>query len=108
MDSPKKAAPPSDDIDLMRYVSLFMSNWIWIAAALFIALSLAYTYNRYSPRVYNVKSIILIDEEQNSGGIPNLDKMLPSGSFFGNQRNLENEITILKSYTLNYRVIESV
>ena len=108
MESNKKPVPPSDDIDLMRYLSLFMSNWIWIAAALFIALSLAYTYNRYSPRVYNVKSTILIVEEQNSGGIPNLDQMLPGGSFFGNMRNLENEITILKSYTLNYRVMESV
>src|SRR5512133_1701222 len=108
MDSPKKPVPPSDDIDLMRYVSLFMSNWIWIAVALFLALSLAYTYNRYSPKVYNVKSTILIEEEQNSGGIPSLDQMLPGGGMWGNWRNLENEITILKSYTLNYRVMESV
>ena len=44
----KKPAPPSDDIDLMRYVSLFLSNWLWIAAALFIALGVAYVFNRYS------------------------------------------------------------
>jgi tyrosine-protein kinase Etk/Wzc len=107
MESPKKPSPPSDDIDLMRYVSLFISNWIWIAAALFLALSLTYVINRFSQRVYNVKSTLLIEEEQNNS-YSNLDQALTGAVFFGNWRNLENEIAILQSYTLNYRVIEEM
>jgi tyrosine-protein kinase Etk/Wzc len=106
MESPKKPSPPSDDIDLMRYVSLFISNWIWIAVALFVALSLAYIFNKYSSKVYNVTSTLLVEEEKGTGGFAQLDKALSGGNFYGSWRNLENEIAILQSYTLSYRVME--
>ncbi len=108
MESQKKPSPPADDIDLMHYLSLFVSNWTWIAVALFISLSLAYVYNRYSPRVYNVRSTLLVEEEKNQSVYSNLDKALTGGSYFGSWRNLENEIAILESYTLNYRVMIEV
>jgi tyrosine-protein kinase Etk/Wzc len=108
METPKRPTPPSDDVDIMRYMSLFASNWIWIAGALFIAFCLAYTYNHYSPRVYNVKSSLLIDEEKNAGSVANLEKLMPSGDYYGSWRNLENEVIILQSYALNYRVMEDM
>ncbi len=107
METPKKPAPPSDDIDLMRYVSLFISNWIWIAVALFLALSLAYIFNRYSARVYNVKSILLVKENQNTGAVANMEQIF-AGSLYNPYPNLDDEVAILKSYTLNYRVIEEM
>lgn len=103
----KKPAPPSDDIDLMRYVSLFLSNWLWIAAALFIALGVAYIYNRYSQREYNVKSTLMIKEQQASGAIANMEQIF-AGNVYNPYPNLEDEVAILQSYTLNYRVIEEM
>ncbi len=108
METPKKLTPPADDIDIKRYLSLFASNWLWIAVAMFIALSLAYAFNRYTPRVYNVKSTLLIEESQNTGTIANLDKLMPSGDYYGAWRNLVNEVAILESYALNYRVMEEM
>lgn len=107
MNTTKKPAPPSDDIDLMRYVSLFLSNWLWIAVALFIALSTAWTYNRYSQRVYNVRSTLMIKEQQASGAIANMEQLF-AGSAYNPYPNLEDEVAILQSYTLNYRVIEDM
>ncbi len=108
MENTKKSpTPPSDDIDLMRYVSLFLSNWLWIAAALFIALGVAYIYNRYSQKVYNVKSTLLIKEEQNTGAIANMEQLF-AGDVYNPWPNLDDEVAILKSYTLNYRVIEDL
>lgn len=107
MDSPRKPAPPSDDIDLMRYVSLFMSNWIWIAFTLFIALSMAYAFNRYSAKVYNVKSTLLIKEDKSTSGIPNMEQIF-SGSVYNPWPNLDDEVAILTSYSLNHRVIEEI
>ncbi len=75
METPKKPSPPSDDIDLMRYVSLFLSNWLWIGVALFIALGIAYVFNRYSQRVYNVRSTLMIKEQQSSGAIANMEQI---------------------------------
>lgn len=108
MENSKKPTPPSDDVDIMRFLSLFVSNWIWIAVALFISLSLAYAVNHYSPRVYNVKSTLLIEESKSGGSIANLEKLMPSGDYYSTWRNLENEVTILESYALNYRVMEEM
>ena len=108
METQKKPSPPSDEIDIMRYISLFTSNWIWIAVALFLALSAAYAFNRYAPRIYNVKSTILIDEEPSNSGISAIQNLLPSGDYSVTWRNLENEIAILESYSLNYRVMEEM
>lgn len=107
METTKKPTPPSDDIDLMRYVSLFLSNWLWIAAALFIALGVAYIYNRYSQRAYNVKSTLLIKEQQTSGAIANMEQIF-AGNVYNPYPNLDDEVAILQSYTLNYRVIEEM
>jgi tyrosine-protein kinase Etk/Wzc len=107
MESPKKSAPPSDDIDLMRYVSLFISNWLWIAVSLFIALGVAYIFNRYSQRVYNVRSTLLIKEEQNKGAIANMDQLF-AGDVYNPWPNLDEEVAILQSYSLNHRVIEDM
>ena len=107
METTKKPAPPSDDIDLMRYVSLFLSNWLWIAASLFIALGIAYVVNRYAQRVYNVKSTLLIKEQQTSGGIASMDQLF-AGDIYNPYPNLEDEVAILTSYTLNRRVIEDL
>jgi len=107
METPKKPTPPSDDIDLMRYVSLFISNWYWIAAALFIALAVAYVFNRYSQRVYNVKSTLLIKEQQATGAIANMEQIF-AGNVYNPHPNLDDEVAILQSYTLNYRVIEEM
>ncbi len=107
METPKKPTPPSDDIDLMRYVSLFLSNWLWIAAALFLALAIAYLYNRYSQRLYSVTSTLLIKEQQTTGAIANMEQIF-AGNVYNPYPNLEDEVAILKSYTLNYRVIEEM
>ena len=107
METTKKHTPPSDDIDLMRYVSLFLSNWLWIAAALFLALAIAYVFNRYSQREYNVKSTLMIKEQQASGAIANMEQIF-AGNIYNPYPNLEDEVAILQSYTLNYRVIEEM
>lgn len=107
METNKKPAPPSDDIDLMRYVSLFISNWLWIGAALFIALAIAYVFNRYSQRVYNVKSTLLIKEQQSTGAIANMEQIF-ANNLYNPYPNLDDEVAILQSYTLNLRVIEDM
>lgn len=91
----------------MRYVSLFISNWLWIAAALFIALGVAYVYNRYVQKVYNVKSTLMIKEQQSSGAIANMEQIF-AGNIYNPYPNLEDEVAILTSYSLNRRVIEEL
>lgn len=94
----------SDDIDVKRYISLFMNNWYWFAVALFIAMTLAYGINRWSEKVYTVSSTLLIKADQNAG----LTNIFPNSVGYKNQQNLNNEIGILRSFSLNYQVMRAL
>lgn len=100
--------PEDSPIDIKRYLSLFLSNWYWFAIALFIALTFAYGINRYSQKIYTVSSTLLIKDDQIGGGLTGADAFIPGGEYFKSKQNLTNEMGILKSYSLNYKVIEQL
>ena len=93
-----------DSIDFKRYFSLFISNWYWFAISLFIALSISYGINRWSEKVFTVSSTMLIKDDQNSS----LGNIFPGSDGFGSKQNLNNEIGILKSFSLNLRVMNEM
>jgi len=93
-----------ESIDFKRYISLFLSNWYWFAIALFIGLCIAYGINRWSEELYTVSSTLLIKDDQNSA----LTEIFPGSQGFSNQQNVTNEIGILKSFNLNYRVMKEL
>ncbi len=93
-----------DSIDFKRYISLFLSNWYWFAIALFIALSIAYGINRWSEEVYTVASTLLIKDNPNN----TLSEIFPGSQGLRSQQNVNNEIGILRSYDLNYRVMKAL
>jgi tyrosine-protein kinase Etk/Wzc len=97
-----------DGLDAKRYLSLFISNWYWFAISLFISLSFAYSINRWSDKVYTVSSTLLIKDDKFGGANADLANIFPGTNTFRNQQNLKNEIGILKSFNLNYRVIQKL
>jgi tyrosine-protein kinase Etk/Wzc len=101
--------PPEDDnLDIKRYISLFLSNWYWFTISLFIALSIAYSINRYSQRIYSASSTLLIKDDQISGVKSNVESVIPGGDIFKSQQNLKNEMGILRSFSLNYSVMKDL
>jgi capsular exopolysaccharide synthesis family protein len=97
-----------ENLDIKRYLSMFVSNWYWFAVALFIALSFAYGINRYSEKVYAVSATLLIKDDQKGGGYQGTESVIPGGNIFRSQQNLVNEIGILKSFSLNYMTMEKL
>ncbi len=97
--------PESEGIDFRRYFSLFISNWYWFAAALFLALAIAYGVNRWGEELYTVQSTMLISDEEYGGGVAEMDNVIPGGDIFRPRQNLKNEIGILKSFDLNHKVM---
>lgn len=104
-DEQSYSIPGSEGIDFRRYLSLFISNWYWFAAALFLALALAYGANRWGVEIYTVQSTLLINDEEYGGGYAEMDKIIPGGDIFGSRQNLQNEIGILRSFDLNHQVM---
>jgi tyrosine-protein kinase Etk/Wzc len=97
-----------ESVDIRRYISLFIGNWYWFAFALFISISIAYGINRYSEQTFSVSSTLLIKDEKIGGGFQSYNTLLSGNDIFKNQQNLKNEIGILKSFSLNYRVLDSL
>jgi tyrosine-protein kinase Etk/Wzc len=107
--APGSFIPPEDDnLDIKRYFSLYLSNWYWFAIALFIALTLAYGINRYSEKIYSVSSTLLIKDDQSANIKSNVASVIPGGDIFRSQQNLNNEMGILKSFSLNYKVMKEL
>lgn len=96
-----------DDLDLSRFFGLFLSNWYWFAISLFCAGLLTYGINTYSERVYTVNASLLIKDDQSSD-MAGLDRIMPGGDIFRSQQNLQNEMGILKSFSLNNRVMKEL
>lgn len=97
-----------EGIDFRKYISLFISNWYWFTIALFISISIAYGINRWSEDVYSVSSTLLIKDDQLGGLGSGIADIFSGSGSYGNQQNVKNEIGILKSYSLNYRVMEKL
>jgi|WetSurMetagenome_2_1015567.scaffolds.fasta_scaffold00270_23 tyrosine-protein kinase Etk/Wzc len=95
-----------DSIDFKRYLSLFVTNWYWFAGALFIALIIAYGINRYSEETYTVSATLLINDDQFGGGTEM--NIFPKANALRSKQNLKNELGILKSFSLNYRVMQEL
>lgn len=105
---PQQNPLEEDNLDIKRYISLIISNWYWLAISLFISLTLAYSINRYSQKVYSASATLLINSDQNGSMANNISKVIPGGEIFKSQQSLVNEIGILRSFSLNYRVIKKL
>ena len=97
-----------DNIDAGRFLSLFISNWFWFAGAFIIAVVFAYGINRYSEKVYSVSASMLIKDDQIGGYSSSFSDVIPGGDIFRSHQNLVNEMGILRSYSLNYKVMEEL
>lgn len=106
--NPRNNFNEDDNIDIKRYLSLFISNWYWFSIALFLAITVAYGINRYSQKIYTVTSTLLIKDDQITGMNSNVSSVLPGGDIFKSQQNLKNEMGILKSFSLNYKVLSDL
>ena len=106
--TPQPNLGDEDNLDIKRYLALFISNWYWFAISLFIALTVAYGINRYSSKLYTISATLMINDEQNAGGNKIVGSVIPGGDIFRSKQNITNEISILKSFSLNKRVIDSL
>ena len=97
-----------DSINIKRILSLFLSNWYLFTFSLFISLLIAYSINRYSSKIYTVSSTLMISETQNSESNRIVSSVIPGGDIFNGQQNMTNEISILQSFSLSKRVIDSL
>ncbi|OBQ55594.1 polysaccharide biosynthesis tyrosine autokinase [Tamlana sp. s12] len=93
--------------NIRQEIEKYLFHWKWFALGIIIALIGAFIYLRYTPNVYETSTTILIEDES-SGGLPSELAVFEELGIGGNKKNIENEITILKSRNLLERVIKNL
>lgn len=95
-------------VDYREKIEKYAYHWKWFVLAIIIALLSAYAYLRYTPNIYEVSSTILI-EGDSKGGLPSeLSAFEDLGLGLGAPTTFENEIELLKSYSLMTRVVKEL
>ena len=91
-------------VDIKQLIFTAIHHWYLFAIFVVAALAICFVVNRYSTKVYQTSGTVLIKEGRN-----NYDPTaIMTTMNFGNMQNIDNEIAILKSYTLTDRVVKKM
>lgn len=91
-------------IDIKQLVFTFLNYWYLFLIGTVVALVVGYVINRYTTNVYQTTGTVLIKEGRSS---IDATAIMTNGSFSGYQ-NVDNEIAILRSYTLKERAVRKM
>ena len=91
-------------VDIKQLIFLFLNHWYLFLIGAVVALAIGFVINRYSPNVYQTSGTVLIKDAQS--GFDATD-IMTNGNFRGYQ-NVDNEMSILKSYALKDRAVRKM
>jgi len=82
-----------------------LSYWKWFACSFVLALIVAFFYLKLQTPQYNIQSSIQIKEDKNKSEQDDLIKQL---NMFTSEKGVDNEIEVLKSFTLMDKVVSAL
>ncbi len=92
-----------DDFNFRKEVFKYLYFWKFFLSSFLICLVIAFSYLRYTQKVYNAKAKIkIIDKKESSLELPTASEL-----FSKSKINLENEIEVIKSFPILSQVIKS-
>ena len=95
-----------EKIDIKGLFFRYYSHWYYFLISIFIFSLIAIAYNRYTTPIYSVSSTILIRDDNNTQlGAENI---LEGMELFSGKTNINNEIVVLKSFSLINQVINDL
>jgi len=99
----EKITEKEETIDVKAIVLKYAHYWYYFLISIFFFLFISFLYNRYSKPIYSVSTTLLVRDDSNSQlGAENL---LEGLELFSGKTNLNNEIAILKSYSITKQVV---
>ena len=95
--------------ELQALLFKYLRYWPFILLSVILSAFLAWLYLRYTVPMYEVVSTILIkDDKKGGGGGLSEENVFSDLSMFSSNRNIENEIQILKSRMLMQEVVNKL
>ena len=95
-----------ESIDIKALFFKFVRYWYLFALTVFVAIVVAFLFNKYTSPVYEVNTTVLVKDDK--GGALSAASMLGGLGLSNTQQNVENEIGILSSFSLTYRAIREL
>lgn len=92
-----------ENIDFKQIFFKFLRYWYLFALAIFVALVIAFLFNKYTTPTYEVSTTVLIQDKGNKE--INAQALMGLG-FMNSQQNIQNELGILSSYTLTSEAVK--
>jgi len=89
-------------VDIKQLIYVCLSHWYLFVIGVIIALAVGFFINRYKPNVYQASGTILIKNDQG------FDPTALMTNLSTGKSNVENEMAILRSYTLTERTIKKM
>ena len=91
-------------VDIKQLIFIFLNHWYLFLIGAVMALAIGFVINRYKPNVYQTTGTVLIKDSQSGYDATDI---MTNGSFRGYQ-NVDNEMSILKSYALKDRAVRKM
>lgn len=88
-----------EGIDFQAILMMFLMHWKWFVASVFVCLTLAFVYLRYTTPVYKITAKIMIKDTK-KGGYTSEMVALEDLGFLSSTGGIDNEIEVLKSKSL--------
>ena len=98
----------TDDLDMasvMEFVGQLLSKWYWFAISVVVCMATAYLVNCYSDQMYSVSGSILV---KNNTPMVGTEQFINGMVLSQVSSKVQNEVSILKSYTLTRQALESL
>lgn len=106
---PDKSKPVNSGIDLKRLLGALVSKWYWFVISVTVMLTIGWVYLRYTEPVYQIRSSIMIDDQQRNGATTVLNSLNNGqGTAEKTGPNLFNEMFVLRSQDLVGQAIDSL
>ncbi|WP_430971652.1 polysaccharide biosynthesis tyrosine autokinase [Sunxiuqinia rutila] len=91
-----------DEINLKRLFFILLQKWCWLLLVTLVGALGGYLYGKFTPQSYRINTSIIAPEDKS---VVNLGSLFESEMPGVGKITINNEIELLKSYTLNHRVV---
>lgn len=96
----------ANEVDLREILFKYLNYWRWFVLSVTFFLVLGYIYAKLQTPLYKIETNILIKD--NKGSLGGQADLLKDLDLFTSNKIIDNEIQILKSYTLMEKVVRSL
>ncbi|MGF1533611.1 MAG: GumC family protein [Bernardetiaceae bacterium] len=91
-----------DVVDLQKLLVKLLQYWWLFVISIFVALALAFIFNRYTTPIYSIKATIMLEGENEKSDVTNL---LYESSFLKGKSNFKDEARVITSFPIVKRAV---